>query len=281
MKVNQHHALITAKVVLVPYSKHHVPTYHAWMQDPALQEATASEPLTLDEEYAMQRSWREDADKLTFIICQPIDPELTRAKPDPRKPFLVGVDDSPERMIGDVNLFLFEPDENENENENDGRPGDRAVIGELELMIARKDLHRKGYGRASLLTLMGYVLFHWPTIYQEYTTGTPPVPGPPTPESLSDKPAGTTPPLRPQLKYLRVKIQQGNVGSIALFEKVGFKRTSSQPNYFGEVELRWKYDSGFIRRLKDLEWMRCGAWEAGVVPYHEESLGVDGRQAAG
>jgi len=38
------------------------------MKDPALQEATASEPLTLAEEYDMQRKWAEDEDKCTFIL---------------------------------------------------------------------------------------------------------------------------------------------------------------------------------------------------------------------
>lgn len=32
------------------------------MQDPVLQAQTASEPLTLDEEYEMQQSWRDDDD---------------------------------------------------------------------------------------------------------------------------------------------------------------------------------------------------------------------------
>jgi hypothetical protein len=45
-----------------------VDTYHGWMADPALQAATASEPLTLEEEYAMQRTWLEDEDKCTFIV---------------------------------------------------------------------------------------------------------------------------------------------------------------------------------------------------------------------
>ena len=73
-------------MLLVPYSAHHVPKYHEWMKDPVgavssryryeshdqqeIQLATASEPLTLDQEYAMQQSWRADADKLTFIICR-------------------------------------------------------------------------------------------------------------------------------------------------------------------------------------------------------------------
>lgn len=36
--------------------------YHGWMKSVELQQLTASEPLTLEQEYDMQRSWREDAD---------------------------------------------------------------------------------------------------------------------------------------------------------------------------------------------------------------------------
>ena len=42
--------------------------YHTWMQDPAIRAATASEPLTLEEEHEMQGKWRGDGDKLTFIV---------------------------------------------------------------------------------------------------------------------------------------------------------------------------------------------------------------------
>ncbi|KAK3071548.1 hypothetical protein LTR53_008415 [Teratosphaeriaceae sp. CCFEE 6253] len=283
MKVNQHQALHTRKVLLVPYSEHHVPTYHAWMQDAELQAATASEPLTIEEEYAMQRSWREDRDKLTFIVCQPLETQRERVR--------VGIDDAPDRMIGDVNLFLSQPDDDNDDNDdkvNDDhgstRPSetsrDAGVVGELELMIARKSHHRQGYGRAALLTLMGYILFHWPSIYLEYTGGQHCTPWPPAqqssshsnPKSAKDLPAIIPPAQkRPELRYLGARIQECNTGSLALFEGVGFKRTAQGANYFGEVELRWQDDGGFLRRLKDLEWMRSGTWEAGMVPYEADA----------
>lgn len=53
-------SLVGKKVILVPYMKDHVPKYHHWMQDPALLQATASEPLTLEQEYDMQLSWTQD-----------------------------------------------------------------------------------------------------------------------------------------------------------------------------------------------------------------------------
>jgi hypothetical protein len=44
----------------VPYLREHVPQYHEWMQGPALLEATASEPLTLEQEFDVHRSWTLD-----------------------------------------------------------------------------------------------------------------------------------------------------------------------------------------------------------------------------
>ncbi len=54
MKANANLTITGDTVVLVPYRKEHVELYHTWMQDQHLQETTASEPLTLEQEYEMQ-----------------------------------------------------------------------------------------------------------------------------------------------------------------------------------------------------------------------------------
>lgn len=261
MKINAHQALSNRKVLLVPYSAHHVPTYHAWMQDPALQAATASEPLTLDEEYAMQRSWREDRDKLTFIVCLPLD-----SLPSFSHIVRGGVDDSPERMIGDINLFLLPAEDDDDDGDGDddtlqSKAGsESSVIGEIELMIALSNLRRRGYGRAALLSFLGYINSHWILIYQEYTSK--------TAESQPEAPLANR---WPTLAYLRVKINESNVGSIHLFESVGFKRTAEKANYFGEVELRWRDEGGFLKRLEDVEGLEAkNGWQPGVLKYCDE-----------
>ncbi|MCJ1247442.1 hypothetical protein MMC30_004656 [Trapelia coarctata] len=166
------------------------------MQDEEIQEATASEPLSLDEEYAMQQSWRQDPDKLTFIACLPLgrESEVVRA----------GSGDSPDCMLGDVDLFLTASEED-------------AVIGEVELMIAIKDQQGHGYGRASLLAFLRFIVEHEQGIMEEF-------------ERMSSGGRG--------IEGLVVKIGEANQRSIGLFGSVGFERVGEGGNYFGERELK-------------------------------------------
>lgn len=208
------------------------------MQDADLQAATASEPLSMTEEYDMQRSWRTDNDKLTFIVCQ------SREEPESAKQIVQGgQDDRPERMIGDINLFLFEPEDDDDEEDDSGVQAphapnsttkSNALVGEIELMIARKDLHRQGYGRAALLSFTAYILDTWTQIAAEY----------------SGNAEGQTP---RSLQYLRVRINQSNARSTALFQSIGFVQTAAGANYFGEVELRWQPSRSELETRKGWE----------------------------
>jgi len=115
-----------------------VTTYHEWMKDEEIQVATASEPLSLEEEYEMQRKWRNDHDKLTFIICEPLSPKEVEELGEIEG----GVQDAPKRMIGDVNLFISSSGGNNQDRESDEEDGENpekssgetrgGCLGELE-----------------------------------------------------------------------------------------------------------------------------------------------------
>ncbi|XP_029190978.2 N-acetyltransferase 9-like protein isoform X2 [Acropora millepora] len=88
MKVNGSTILEGERIVLVPYKREHVPRYHEWMQSAELLEQTASERLTLEQEYDMQRSWFQDENKCTFIILDKkkwLQPEMTEIEPSCRR----------------------------------------------------------------------------------------------------------------------------------------------------------------------------------------------------
>ncbi|XP_077824765.1 alpha/beta-tubulin-N-acetyltransferase 9 isoform X11 [Macaca mulatta] len=130
MRLNQNTMLLGKKVVLVPYTSEHVPRYHEWMKSEELQRLTASEPLTLEQEYAMQRSWREDADKCTFIV---LDAEKWQAQPGATEESC---------MVGDVNLFLTDLED--------------PTLGEIEVMIAEPSCRGKGLGTEAVLAMLSY-----------------------------------------------------------------------------------------------------------------------------
>ncbi|KAJ2776345.1 hypothetical protein GGI15_004877 [Coemansia interrupta] len=93
---------------------------------------TGSEPLSIEEEYSMQQSWRNDEDKCTFII-------LAKDKDASEQDIY---DDS--KMIGDVNFYLnnhYEPHE-----------------AELEVMIAEDGFSGKGIATEVLRLMMHYAV---------------------------------------------------------------------------------------------------------------------------
>ncbi|RKF63318.1 N-acetyltransferase 9-like protein [Erysiphe neolycopersici] len=149
MRINEGVAITNSKVLLVPYEMRHVPIYHEWMKSEEIRLATASEPLSLAEEYNMQKSWRNDRDKLTFIACKP----NSRVE----KKITAGIQDSANLLLGDVNLFLSPAEEDPS-----------SCIGELELMIAPLEYRRQGYGRAIILVFLYYLQTHLHEILTEY-----------------------------------------------------------------------------------------------------------------
>ncbi|XP_013196161.1 alpha/beta-tubulin-N-acetyltransferase 9 isoform X1 [Amyelois transitella] len=124
MKLNSFTKICGTNIVLVPYKKHHVPKYHMWMKSEELQKLTASEPLSLEEEYSMQKSWLDDEDKCTFII-------LLKEKEQ----------DEIEAMIGDTNIFITD-----NENK----------VGEIEIMIAEKAAQGRHLGWEAVILMLLY-----------------------------------------------------------------------------------------------------------------------------
>ncbi|RDB30015.1 N-acetyltransferase 9 [Hypsizygus marmoreus] len=237
MKVNQDTVIIGKNVVLVPYRAEHVPKYHEWMCDEELRLLTASEPLSLEEEFDMQQKWLVDEDKLTFIVLAR-DDTTTMSQEQIEEASNLDCTVSPEdpyirslRMIGDVNLFLHgqipnaltpftmrAPDvSREDADDND-------FEAELEIMIAEPAYRRKGLALETLQLML------------RYATGAPSTYfGAPT--ASHDKPSSVSS-LHIPPESLVTRITESNTPSIRLFEKLGFQVTK-RVEVFKEVEMRW------------------------------------------
>ncbi|XP_078257264.1 alpha/beta-tubulin-N-acetyltransferase 9 isoform X2 [Rhinoraja longicauda] len=129
MRLNEDVALQGQLAALVPYRALHVARYHQWMKSEELLKLTASEPLTLEQEYQMRRSWWEDNDKCTFIV-------LDKAK------WMNGLCTEEDCMVGDVNLFLMDSED--------------LSIAEIEIMIAEPGYRGKGFGKEVTMMMMYY-----------------------------------------------------------------------------------------------------------------------------
>ncbi|CAJ2507779.1 Uu.00g089650.m01.CDS01 [Anthostomella pinea] len=310
MRLNENIAVSTPKVLLVPYEARHVLKYHEWMQDPAIREATASDQLSLDEEYENQLSWRASADKLTFIVCEPLSdirgdadddngPDRSENDGGGSESVAAGEVDTPERMIGDVNLFLTPWEEEEEDPDDESENGavrpqetpakasgggygdsdeENAVYcnGEVDIMIASPDHRGKGLGKAAVAAFLLFVRRNLGGILAEYggsmhlqsqlhghaQTQT-------QAQTQTLPGAAPTPSKNPKLKDMVAKINAENAGSIALFKGLGF-RQRGEVNYFGDIELALEGfgdDNSYARETGTA----APVWAAGMTgeEYHE------------
>ena len=133
MLINENTVVEGKNCVLVPYDREFVEDYHSWFKkDPELLELTSSEPLSVEEEYANQISWRQDPNKLTFLIRD----TTIGSKP----------------LCGDINCFFsefFHQDWNDSQEMTDN-PIPEGRVAEINLMIAEKGSRRKGIAAEAL-----------------------------------------------------------------------------------------------------------------------------------
>lgn len=164
MRLNYETCIVGTKCVLVPYRPCHVAKYHKWMKDPHLLEMTGSEPLSLEEEIAMQLSWRDDDQKCTFIVLAKDLCELKNGKEwEDDDEFCQRNLDA---MVGDVNLFFSEEEDDDDEDEevpssdpspkNSQNSDPPQLQAELDIMVAEKSHQGKGIGKEASCLMMMY-----------------------------------------------------------------------------------------------------------------------------
>ncbi|KAH0629456.1 hypothetical protein JD844_011528 [Phrynosoma platyrhinos] len=221
MRINQDTVLQGKRVTLVPYTSAHVPRYHEWMKSEELQRLTASEPLSLEQEYEMQCSWQEDTDSEAFNYLKGLEDEIFKLLLtsthelqiilnilfiSPECTFIVLDTDKWSRqgateeecMVGDVNLFLTDSED--------------PTVGEIEIMIAEPSYRGRGFGKEATLIMMSYGMTHL------------------------------------GLTTFEAKIGLENEISIGMFKKIHFKEVGVS-NIFKEVILRMIVDE------EEREWL--------------------------
>lgn len=122
--------------------------------------------------------------------------------------------DSPDRMIGDINFFLYPWDDDADEKQQTINPEKAQYVGEIDVMVADTSQRGKGIGKAAVDAFMHYICCNLHPILQEHhgVTG------------------------KPRLRKFMVKIKADNRASIALFKGVGFKQ-DGDVDYFGEIKM--------------------------------------------
>lgn len=216
------------------------------MQDPFLLEMTGSEPLTMEEEIQMQKEWRDDENKCTFIILArdllpdevdgngekieiPLIPSAHIEKDDKEESYPKLIEQTLHGMIGDINLFLSEEDDYNSDDEANfhqqqmllSTPQTPAELtqAELDIMIAVESHRHKNLGTELALMMMYYGA-----------------------SAL-------------KLRRFYVKIKDTNNSSIKLFkEKLGFVECA-YAECFGEYEFEMKCEtSDEMAELIEQKW---------------------------
>lgn len=226
MKLNYETCLVGTKSVLVPYRREHVDKYHGWMLDPTMLEATGSEPLSLQEEYDMQISWRVDPDKATFIVLarEAVDSSLIPQDDHARNDEFVNK--SLTAMVGDVNLFLSEEEEVDVDSDDEQAKAEAQKAAEtttpqrqaeLDIMIAEANCRGKGLGKEVACLMMMYGARNL------------------------------------DIRRFFCKIKEDNTASLGLFRKLGFEQCAYAA-CFKEIELELKRESTveMIQTLSEL-----------------------------
>lgn len=177
---------------------------------------------------------------MTFIVCQPL-PQQSLTSPEKGKVVRAGIVDTPDRMVGDINLFLSPYDDDEDENSTTNNTTGEYYVGEVDIMVAHKKDQGKGTGKAAVLAFLGYLSRHADEILGEYTRSLEPS-STSEPNSNAMRNGTNTnhnaakADTKPMLYSLMAKINQTNERSIALFKSLGFEQ-EGEVNFFGEIKL--------------------------------------------
>ena len=247
------------------------------MQDPFLLEATASEPLSMEEEVAMQREWRDDEKKCTFIILardlllrqnndydndndnhEDETNKMDAVPPPPsnelendasfsdmrKKAFPNLVEQTLHAMIGDINLFLSEEEEESEEEEKDENylHQEQKTIGNTAITAQSSETSNL----STTTTTPPQTTTKLPTIQAELDIM---IAAPShrhknlgTPLALLLMHYGASSPLLQITRYF-VKIHETNASSLKLFrDKLGFVQCG-YTECFGEIELEVRCES--------------------------------------
>ncbi|CAH7668086.1 GNAT domain-domain-containing protein, partial [Phakopsora pachyrhizi] len=230
MKLNEHRAIVGPRVILVPYRQEHVKKYHEWMSDEEIRESTASDRLTLEEEYEMCRSWSNDEDKLTFIIIERDRKGGYKSKESLNQTYykiLLTL------VRGDVNLFLS-PDGSTADDE-DVEKNDEGIRAELEIMIASKSHRSRGLATESLRLFLSFIILNFRINTSNLKTNI-------NNNLITDIDRDR----EVMINHLFVKISTDNSISQNLFKKLGFKLYRKNL-FFNEVEYRLDFNNSIIR----------------------------------